>query len=38
MLPVNTARFFALIQATIGVLLPTAYFVQAITYSKNKEN
>ncbi|MEC5425730.1 ion channel [Virgibacillus sp. C22-A2] len=34
--PVGSARFFALIQASIGLLLPTAYFVKAITNSNNK--
>ncbi|UOQ49232.1 ion channel [Gracilibacillus caseinilyticus] len=39
MLPVNSARFFALIQAGIGVLLPTAYFLKAIQQSNsNKES
>ncbi|MGN8647199.1 ion channel [Gracilibacillus sp. HCP3S3_G5_1] len=35
MVPVNSARFFALIQAAIGVLLPTAYFMKALDQSKD---
>lgn len=35
MVPVNSARFFALIQAAIGVLLPTAYFMKALGQSKD---
>ncbi|MGP4040017.1 ion channel [Gracilibacillus sp. D59] len=34
MIPVNSARFFALIQAAIGVLLPAAYFLKALDRSK----
>lgn len=30
LVPVGSARFFALIQASIGVLLPSAYFVKAL--------
>ncbi|SFK20321.1 potassium channel LctB [Halobacillus dabanensis] len=30
MLPVGMARFFALIESAIGVLLPTAYFLKAL--------
>lgn len=37
MLPVGTARFFSIIEAAIGVLLPTAYFLKALDRSK-KEN
>ncbi len=37
MVPVNTARFFSLIQASIGILLPTAYFMKALGQSKNEE-
>ncbi|SFL94267.1 potassium channel LctB [Gracilibacillus orientalis] len=36
MIPVNSARFFALIQAAIGVLLPAAYFIKAFEQSKDK--
>ncbi|WP_117161620.1 potassium channel family protein [Paraliobacillus sp. X-1268] len=37
MLPVGAARFFSLLEAAIGVLLPTAYFIKAIDHSK-KDN
>ncbi|WP_182201370.1 potassium channel family protein [Paraliobacillus salinarum] len=37
MLPVGPARFFSIIEAAIGVLLPTAYFLKALDRSK-KEN
>lgn len=37
MLPVGMARFFALIESAIGVLLPTAYFLKALD-SSNEEN
>ncbi|QGH33002.1 two pore domain potassium channel family protein [Gracilibacillus salitolerans] len=36
MIPVNSARFFALIQAAIGVLLPTAYFIKALDQSRDE--
>ncbi|WP_058305912.1 ion channel [Gracilibacillus massiliensis] len=36
MLPINAARFFALIQAAIGILLPTAYFMKALDHSKDE--
>lgn len=36
MIPVNTARFFALLQAAIGVLLPTAYFIKALDQSRDE--
>ncbi|WP_417897968.1 potassium channel family protein [Bacillus haimaensis] len=35
--PVGSARFFSLIQASIGLLLPTAYFMKAMNGS-NDEN
>ncbi|MGD6830796.1 ion channel [Sutcliffiella halmapala] len=35
--PVGSARFFSLIQASIGLLLPTAYFMKAMN-SSNEEN
>ncbi|WP_117149391.1 potassium channel family protein [Paraliobacillus zengyii] len=37
MLPVGAARFFSLLEAAIGVLLPTAYFIKAIDHSR-KDN
>ncbi|WP_018932134.1 potassium channel family protein [Gracilibacillus lacisalsi] len=36
MIPVNTARFFALLQAAIGVLLPTAYFIKVLDQSRDE--
>ncbi|WP_017473560.1 potassium channel family protein [Amphibacillus jilinensis] len=33
--PVGSARFFALIQAAIGLLLPTAYFLKALGHNSN---
>ncbi|SDC20829.1 potassium channel LctB [Pelagirhabdus alkalitolerans] len=33
--PVGAARFFSLIQASLGVLLPTAYFLKAMDNSQN---
>ncbi|WP_339145576.1 MULTISPECIES: ion channel [unclassified Sutcliffiella] len=30
LIPVGSARFFALIQASLGLLLPTAYFMKAL--------
>lgn len=30
LVPVGSARFFALIQAAIGFLLPTAFFIRAL--------
>ncbi|MGE7979836.1 potassium channel family protein [Psychrobacillus sp. NPDC093200] len=30
LVPVGKARFFALIQAAIGLLLPTAFFIRAL--------
>ncbi|SHN30896.1 ion channel [Gracilibacillus kekensis] len=35
MLPINAARFFALVQASIGILLPTAYFMKALGKSQD---
>lgn len=35
--PVGSARFFSIIQASIGLLLPTAYFMKAMN-SSNEEN
>ncbi|KKB38007.1 potassium channel family protein [Bacillus thermotolerans] len=35
--PVGSARFFSLIEAAIGLLLPTAYFMQSMN-SSNKDN
>ncbi|MDG5472219.1 potassium channel family protein [Jeotgalibacillus sp. ET6] len=37
MVPVGPARFFALIEASLGLLLPTAYFMKALNSSKDKE-
>jgi len=36
-IPVGSARFFSLIQASIGLLLPTAYFMKAMN-SSNEED
>lgn len=33
MLPVGTARFFAIIESMIGILLPTAYFMKSFELS-----
>ncbi|WP_408009118.1 ion channel [Pseudalkalibacillus sp. A8] len=39
MVPVGSARFFALLQSAIGILLPTAYFMKALDSSeKSQEN
>ncbi|MFB5662555.1 potassium channel family protein [Alteribacillus sp. HJP-4] len=39
LVPVGSARFFSLIQAAIGLLLPAAYFMKAISDSShNGEN
>ncbi|MCZ0704398.1 potassium channel LctB [Natronobacillus azotifigens] len=35
--PIGVARFFSLIQASIGVLLPTAYFLKAFDHSNQKK-
>ncbi|MFC4403035.1 potassium channel family protein [Gracilibacillus xinjiangensis] len=35
--PVGSARFFSLIQAAIGLLLPTAYFLKVLDRSNNEE-
>lgn len=37
LVPVGAARFFALIQAGIGLLLPTAYFVRALDERGNSK-
>lgn len=34
MLPIGAARFFSLLEASIGILLPTAYFFKAMDQSK----
>lgn len=36
LIPVGAIRFFALIEASIGVLLPTAYFMKAMDSSKDQ--
>ncbi|SDW80443.1 potassium channel LctB [Marinococcus luteus] len=38
LVPVGTARAFALLQAALGLLLPTAYFMKALGSSQNKES
>ncbi|MBX0359293.1 ion channel [Halobacillus sp. Nhm2S1] len=38
MLPVGMARFFALLESGIGILLPTAYFLKAMDVSRQKED
>ncbi|PPA71157.1 ion channel [Jeotgalibacillus proteolyticus] len=35
LVPVGTARFFALIEASLGFLLPTAYFMKALSSSSD---
>lgn len=37
MLPVGITRLFALIESSIGILLPTAYFLKALDSSREKE-
>lgn len=37
LVPVGSARFFSLIEASIGLLLPTAYFMKALTSSGEKD-
>lgn len=37
LVPVGSARFFSLIQASIGLLLPTAYFMKALSSSGEKK-
>jgi potassium channel LctB len=37
LIPVGPLRFFALLEAAIGVLLPTAYFMKAMGSSGNEE-
>lgn len=34
--PVGNVRFFAIIQASIGILLPAAYFLKAMNQEDNK--
>ncbi|KMJ58384.1 metal transporter [Bacillus sp. LL01] len=36
LIPVGSARFFALIQASLGLLLPTAYFMSALGSSSEE--
>ena len=36
LVPVGTARFFALIQAGIGFLLPTAFFIRALSEKEGR--
>nr|WP_143414590.1 ion channel [Halobacillus massiliensis] len=35
--PVGPSRFFSLIESSLGVLLPTAYFMKALDSSKDEE-
>ncbi|MFC3041574.1 ion channel [Virgibacillus xinjiangensis] len=37
LVPVGPARLFALLEAGIGLLLPSAYFMKAISSSDNKK-
>lgn len=37
LVPVGSARFFAVIQAALGLLLPSAYFVKAFSEMGDKE-
>ena len=36
--PVGSARFFALIQASLGLMLPAAYFMKALSGSRQGNN
>ncbi|WP_010649855.1 potassium channel family protein [Oceanobacillus massiliensis] len=38
MLPIGSARFFTIIEAAIGVLLPTAYFMKSLDSSNGSED
>ncbi|SDK33814.1 potassium channel family protein [Sediminibacillus albus] len=38
MVPLGNARFFSLIEAAIGVLLPTAYFLKALSGSSDNKD
>ncbi|SIS45190.1 potassium channel family protein [Salimicrobium flavidum] len=38
MVPVGPTRFFAILEAMIGVLMPTAFFVKTVTNREKKEN
>ncbi|WP_233547041.1 potassium channel family protein [Exiguobacterium sp. AM39-5BH] len=38
LLPIGPARLFALLEAAIGILLPTAFFVKSIYKKKTEEN
>ncbi len=38
LIPVGPTRFFALLEAAIGVLLPTAYFLKALGSSSSKND
>ncbi|TKD72658.1 two pore domain potassium channel family protein [Pseudalkalibacillus hwajinpoensis] len=37
-LPIGPARFFAIIESMIGILLPTAYFMKAIDLSNQSKH
>ncbi|MFC3040533.1 ion channel [Virgibacillus xinjiangensis] len=37
LVPVGPARLFSLVEAGIGLLLPSAYFMKAISSSRNEE-
>jgi potassium channel LctB len=36
LVPIGSARFFSLVQAALGLLLPTVYFVKALTETNDK--
>jgi len=36
--PVGSARFFALLQASLGILVPAAYFMKAMSSSEEKSS
>ncbi|PKR77621.1 metal transporter [Halalkalibacillus sediminis] len=38
LVPVGSARFFALLEAACGLLLPTAYFIKALDGSRKNKN
>ncbi|TGB02344.1 ion channel [Halobacillus salinus] len=37
MLPVGPARFFAMIESMVGILLPTAYFARTFSEARKRE-
>lgn len=37
MIPIGPARFFAILESMLGILLPTAYFMKSLDLSKKEE-